>query len=188
MGSSLGMAALAAIFVTALLSLHGPLHWIASKATEGGFNAEDIPQAFSDIQVRDLDGVLHTMGEYKGKILAFPCRQFRRQEFETNEEIKQFVAKYGVTFPMFEVIEVNGPRTHPVFLYSKWHSTELWKDGVLQDIAWNFGKFLLDKEDRVFKYYDPWTRPMSLEEDIKKLLADAVTGKRRGSDGVLIVS
>ena len=69
-------------------------------------------------------------------VLAFPCNQFGGQEPGSAQEILNFVAGYGVTFPLFEKIDVNGPNTHPLFKYLKEEKGEL----LGSDIKWNFGK------------------------------------------------
>jgi len=99
--------------------------------------------------------------------LAFPCNQFGGQEPGGPQEILDFVAKYGVTFPMFEKIDVNGPNTHPLYKYLKAQKGEL----LGNDIKWNFAKFLVDRDGRVIARYAPTSNPDSIEPDIKKALA-----------------
>ncbi|MGB1102798.1 MAG: glutathione peroxidase [Crocinitomicaceae bacterium] len=108
--------------------------------------------------------------EYKEKdfvVLGFPCNQFGQQEPGTESEIESFCqVNYGVSFPMFEKIDVNGKNTHPVFKYLK---GEL--GGFLgSKIKWNFTKFLIDKNGKPFKRYAPTTKPESIEGDVKKLV------------------
>lgn len=104
---------------------------------------------------------------YKDKglvILGFPCNQFMNQEPLNEEEIKSFCSlTYGVTFPMFAKIEVNGENAHPLYKYLK----EAQK-GLLgsEAIKWNFTKFLVDKNGTVINRYAPATKPESLEVDI----------------------
>jgi glutathione peroxidase len=101
-------------------------------------------------------------------VLGFPCNQFAGQEPGTAEEIGEFCQKnYGVDFPMFDKIDVNGDDAHPLF---KWLRTE--KGGVLGSaIKWNFTKFLVGRDGQVIKRYAPTTAPESLSEDIEKALA-----------------
>jgi len=101
------------------------------------------------------------------EILGFPCNQFGNQEPGTEEEIKQFVkTKYGVTFPMFSKVDVNGDNAHPLWVFLR---TE--KTGILGDsIKWNFTKFLCDKEGIPVKRFGTQTSPLSFENDIKELL------------------
>lgn len=101
------------------------------------------------------------------EILAFPCNQFGGQEPGTNNEIKQFACtRFKAEFPIFDKVDVNGPNTAPVYKFLKSSA-----GGLLGDmIKWNFEKFLLDKNGKVFKRYPPTTSPLQLEKDIQKLL------------------
>lgn len=111
---------------------------------------------------------LHEKYEDKGLvILGFPCDQFANQEPGDADAIKGFCElNYGVTFPLFEKIDVNGPNTHPVFQYLKDQ-----KGGLLSSkIKWNFTKFLVDKEGNVVKRFAPTKEPASIEADIIKYL------------------
>jgi glutathione peroxidase len=100
-------------------------------------------------------------------ILGFPCNQFGNQEPGNAEEIEEFCQlNYGVSFPMFAKIEVNGKNTHPIFKYLK---SEL--GGFLgSDIKWNFTKFVIDKTGKPVKRYAPITTPESMEDYIVELL------------------
>ena len=105
-------------------------------------------------------------------VLAFPCNQFHDQESKSETEIEEFVkSKFNAQFQLFSKIEVNGQNTHPVFKYLRANS-ELHdaKTGKSKEIPWNFAKFLLDKNGKVVKYYDPKVEPETFEEDVKKLL------------------
>ena len=106
------------------------------------------------------------------EIFGFPCNQFMSQESGSEAEIKKgVVALFGVKFPMFAKIEVNGPNTHPIYLYLKSNSKELnVGNNTLQNIPWNFAKFLVDSNGVVHKYYDPKFEPKDMENDIKNLL------------------
>jgi glutathione peroxidase len=102
-------------------------------------------------------------------VLGFPCNQFGRQEPGSEAEIGAFCEKnYGVTFPMFAKIDVNGDDAHPLFRFLKGE-----KPGVLgtEAIKWNFTKFLVDRDGAVVKRYAPATKPEELKGDIEKLLA-----------------
>ena len=92
-------------------------------------------------------------------VLGFPCNQFGAQEPGTAEEIKQFCSsKYQVTFPLFEKIEVNGPKRHP--LYSMLAGKEAPFPG---DIRWNFTKFLIGRDGKVLKRFESGVKPDSAE-------------------------
>ena len=101
------------------------------------------------------------------EILGFPCNQFANQDKGSNEEIQEFCSlNYGVTFNMFQKIEVNGENAHPLYKFLKNE-----KKGLLsKEIKWNFTKFLVDSEGNVVKRYAPTVKPLKIEEDIKKLL------------------
>jgi len=101
-------------------------------------------------------------------ILGFPCNQFGAQEPGSAAEIGAFCQKnYGVTFPMFAKIEVNGANAHPLYKYLKDA-----KPGLLgtEAIKWNFTKFLIGKEGEPVARYAPNTKPEELEAPIRKLL------------------
>jgi glutathione peroxidase len=100
-------------------------------------------------------------------VLGFPCDQFANQEFDNEAETAEFCQlNYGVDFPMFAKIDVNGKDAHPLY---GWLRTE--KGGVLGDaIKWNFTKFLLNRDGQVVKRYPPTTPPADIEDDIRKLL------------------
>ena len=110
--------------------------------------------------------------EFKDKglvILGFPCNQFGNQEPGNEKEISEgCLINYGVSFPMFSKIEVNGKNAHPIYKYLK---KEL--KGICGNfIKWNFTKFLIDKNGVPYKRFAPITKPEKLRRDIEKLLAD----------------
>lgn len=117
------------------------------------------------------DGLEALYQKYKDKglvVLGFPCNQFGSQEPGTEAEIQNFCrVNFGVTFPMFSKINVNGADTHPLYVYLKSE-----KPGVLgsEAIKWNFTKFLVDKEGKVVERFGSSTKPSELEEKIEKLL------------------
>jgi glutathione peroxidase len=101
-------------------------------------------------------------------ILGFPCNQFGQQEPGSTEEIGAFCQmNYGVSFPMFDKIEVNGPRAHPLYEFLKSQ-----KPGILgtKNIKWNFTKFLVDKTGKVVDRFAPLTKPEDIEGAIAKVL------------------
>ena len=103
------------------------------------------------------------------EILGFPCNQFGKQDPGSNDEIMEFCQlNYGVSFPMFGKIEVNGDNADPLFKHLKKSAP-----GALgtQGIKWNFTKFLIDPDGEVVKRYAPKDRPKAIARDIEKLLA-----------------
>ena len=102
------------------------------------------------------------------EVLGFPCNQFGHQEPGDSGEIGAFCEKnYGVRFPVFEKIDVNGEHAHPLFRYLKAEAP-----GVLgtEGIKWNFTKFLVGRDGRVVKRYAPKDKPEKLADDIEALL------------------
>ena len=119
-------------------------------------------------QYQGLQALYQRYGERGLEILGFPCNQFGHQEPGDAGEIGAFCEKnYGVSFPMFDKIEVNGAQAHPLFKFLKAESP-----GVLgtQGIKWNFTKFLVDREGRVVRRYGSKDKPEKLADDIEKLL------------------
>lgn len=103
------------------------------------------------------------------EILGFPCNQFGEQEKGADTEIASFCQKnYGVSFPMFSKIDVNGDDAAPLYQELKSQAP-----GILgtKKIKWNFTKFLINKQGEVVDRYAPTTKPQALQDDIEKLLA-----------------
>jgi glutathione peroxidase len=101
-------------------------------------------------------------------VLGFPCNQFGEQEPGSADEIGAFCQRnYGVSFPMFEKIDVNGDGAHPLYRWLKQTAP-----GVLgtERIKWNFTKFLVDRRGSVVDRYAPTTKPEDLSKDIEALL------------------
>src|SRR6266478_4820151 len=94
--------------------------------------------------------------KYKDKgfsVVGFPCNQFGGQEPGSNEEIKQFCStKYSVTFPLFDKIDVNGPKRHPLYVALAGQDSPF-----PGDIKWNFGKFLIGRDGKIIKRFEPRT-------------------------------
>jgi glutathione peroxidase len=102
------------------------------------------------------------------EILGFPCNQFGGQEPGSEAEIEQFCeVNYGVTFPLFRKVDVNGAAAAPLYRHLKKA-----KPGLLgsEAIKWNFTKFLVDRDGKVVERYAPNAEPASLAGDIEKLL------------------
>ena len=145
-----------------------------------------------DIAVKDIDGKDTSLSAYKGKVLlivnvaskcgltpqykpleaihekykdkgltvlGFPCNQFGGQEPGSNEQIKEFCStKYNVSFPLFDKIDVNGPKRHPLY------TSLAGKDSPFPgDIKWNFNKFLIGRDGKIIKRFEPRTTPDSPE-------------------------
>jgi len=119
-------------------------------------------------QYRDLQN-LYTAYQAKGlEILGFPCNQFGAQEPGSAEQIQSFCStNYGVTFPMFEKIDVNGDGTHPLYLYLKDQAP-----GILgtTGIKWNFTKFLVSKDGQSITRLASADGASKMEEALQKLL------------------
>jgi glutathione peroxidase len=116
------------------------------------------------------EGLENIYKKYKDQgliILGFPCNQFGNQEPGTEREIEEgCLINYGVTFPMFSKIEVNGPNAHPIYKFLK-NSLP----GFLgKSIKWNFTKFLIDRSGTPVKRYTSSTVPEKMVVDIEKLL------------------
>jgi glutathione peroxidase len=102
------------------------------------------------------------------EILGFPCDQFNNQEFDNIDETTQFCQlNYGVSFPMFSKVDVNGENADPLFTFLKEQ-----KKGLLsKNIKWNFTKFLVDQNGQVVERYAPTTEPAKIKNDLEKLLS-----------------
>lgn len=108
--------------------------------------------------------------QYKDRgfeILGFPCDQFKNQEFSNIDETVEFCQlNYGVTFPIFAKIDVNGENEHPLYTFLKKEQR-----GVLTNkIKWNFTKFLIDRNGKVVSRHAPTTEPEKLAKEIETLL------------------
>jgi glutathione peroxidase len=145
-----------------------------------------------DIPLKDINGKDTTLGAYKGKVLlivnvaskcgntpqykglealyqkykdqglvvlGFPCNQFGRQEPGSNEQIKEFCSKeYNVTFPLFDKVDVKGEKQHPLYVALSG------KDSPFPgDVKWNFGKFLVGRDGKVLKRFEPSVKPDSAQ-------------------------
>lgn len=129
---------------------------IVNTASKCGFTGQ-----FEDLQK------LYEKYQDKGLVvLGFPSNQFK-QELETGEEAAEACrATYGVTFPMHEIIKVNGKDAHPLFQLLTSEA-----EGVLGGkIKWNFTKFLIDKDGQVIKRFAPKDAPLTFEEEIEQYL------------------
>jgi len=150
------------------------------------------PPSLYDIPLKDINGKPTSLKAYKGKtilvvnvaskcgltpqysalealhkkfkdkglaVLGFPCNDFAGQEPGTNDEIKEFCSsKYNVTFALFDKLHVKGPEQHP--LYAALTGCQSPFPGV---VKWNFGKFLISKDGKILKRFEPQTTPDSTE-------------------------
>ncbi|MEG0371707.1 MAG: glutathione peroxidase [Clostridium sp.] len=119
-------------------------------------------------QYKGLEELYEKYGDKKFEILGFPCDQFNNQEPGTNNEIKNFCEiNYGVTFQLFDKIDVKGENAHPLFKYL----CEV-KSGLITDsIKWNFSKFLVDSKGNVCNRFAPITKPERLISEIEELIS-----------------
>ncbi|MFC7421972.1 glutathione peroxidase [Iodobacter arcticus] len=117
------------------------------------------------------EGLQALYERYKGRgfvVLGFPCNQFGAQEPGNEVEIQDFCTiNYGINFPMFAKVDVNGESAAPLFTWLKEE-----KPGLLgiEAVKWNFSKFLLDKQGKVVDRFAPMTKPEDLSAEIEKLL------------------
>ncbi|MDZ7653057.1 MAG: glutathione peroxidase [Burkholderiaceae bacterium] len=120
-------------------------------------------------QYKGLEAVYEKFKDRGFAVLGFPCNQFGAQEPGPESEIAEFCEmNYGVTFPMFAKVDVNGDDAHPLFK----HLTSA-KKGLLgsEAIKWNFTKFLIGKDGAVLERYAPTTTPEAIVKDIERALA-----------------
>ncbi|KZY58986.1 glutathione peroxidase [Oleiphilus sp. HI0061] len=142
-----------------LKAYQGKLLIIVNTASKCGFTP----------QFKGLEELYLEYSEKGLEILGFPCNQFLKQDPGTDSEISEFCSlNYGVTFPMFSKIEVNGDNTHPLYKYLKSEAKGLMGS---EKIKWNFTKFLVDQQGKVVKRYAPNTEPKDLVKDIDAALA-----------------
>jgi glutathione peroxidase len=118
-------------------------------------------------QYAGLEALHRKYGEYGLQVLGFPCNQFGNQEPGDAGMIEgTCLINYGVSFPMFEKVVVNGPNAHPLF---QWLTAQL--PGMLGcRVKWNFTKFLLDREGKPVRRFAPNTRPAKIEGDVRMAL------------------
>ncbi|WP_420135835.1 glutathione peroxidase [Rhodopseudomonas sp.] len=118
-------------------------------------------------QYKGLEALQQQYGARGFSVLGFPCNQFGSQEPGDEAQIAQFCSRnYGVSFPMFAKIDVNGAQAHPLYKFLKGE-----KGGLLgSGIKWNFTKFLVDRTGHVVSRHAPTTTPESLGKEIETLL------------------
>jgi len=119
-------------------------------------------------QYEGLEALHRRYGGRGLAVLGFPCNQFAEQEPGTAEEIARFCsATYGVTFPLFARLEVNGPGAHPLYEWLRAAAPGEAADGAIE---WNFTKFLIGRDGFVAARFAPATEPAALVPDIERLL------------------
>jgi len=136
----------------------GKVLLIVNTASKCGFTPqfEGLQALYKDLADRGLE------------VLGFPCNQFMNQDPGNEDAISQFCSlNYGVEFPMFAKIEVNGPDAHPLYRFLKQSAK-----GVMgsEKEKWNFTKFLVGRDGQVIRRYPPTAKPESIRADIEKLL------------------
>ena len=114
-------------------------------------------------QFKGLQELYEKFNNQGFEVLGFPCDQFNQQEYDDIQETTQFCQiNYGVTFPMYAKIDVNGDTADPLFQYL----TSEQKGLLTKKIKWNFTKFLINKNGQVVNRYAPTTSPEKIEKDI----------------------
>jgi len=119
-------------------------------------------------QYKGLEGLYEQYRERGLEVLGFPCNQFGQQEPGSDDEIKEFCElNFGVSFPLYSKVDVNGPGAHPLFAELKQRAP-----GILgtEGIKWNFTKFLVNRDGEVVKRFAPKDKPEALAADIEALL------------------
>lgn len=120
-------------------------------------------------QYQGLEQLWQTYRDRGLVVLGFPCNQFGQQEPGNESEIARFCERnYGVTFPLFKKIDVNGSGAHPLFVQLKKRAPGLLGSGR---IKWNFTKFLVGQDGRLVKRFSPLTKPQALSDEIEALLS-----------------
>jgi glutathione peroxidase len=119
-------------------------------------------------QYEGLEALYQNYRERGLAVLGFPCNQFGAQEPGTADEIGSFCQKnYGVSFPLFEKIDVNGDAAHPLYRWLKSSAKGLLGS---EAIKWNFTKFLVDRQGNVIDRFAPTTKPEDLKSNVEALL------------------
>ncbi|MEN1968426.1 glutathione peroxidase [Lentibacillus sp. N15] len=140
-----------------LADYQGKVLLIVNTASKCGFTP----------QFADLEKLYETYHDQGFEILGFPCNQFASQDPGENDEIASFCQKnYGVTFPMFAKVDVNGSEALPLFTYLTTEAPGM----ITKQIKWNFTKFLVNRKGEVVDRFAPQTKPESMVKDIESIL------------------
>jgi len=144
-----------------LAEFEGRVLLIVNTASKCGFTP----------QLAGIEELYRTFKDRGFTVLGFPSNQFGAQEPGTEAEIAAFCEKnYGVTFPLFAKIDVNGPHAHPLYGFLKRSQPGALSFLFGGGIQWNFTKFLIDRQGRVVGRYAPSTKPKALAGAVEKLL------------------
>ncbi|WP_261301929.1 glutathione peroxidase [Paenibacillus andongensis] len=140
-----------------LADYQGQVLLIVNTATQCGFAP----------QFKGLQELHDTYKEQGFSVLGFPCNQFKDQEPGDDAQVEQTCQiNFGVNFPLFSKINVNGADAHPLYQYLKKQASGL----LGSSIKWNFTKFLVDQQGNVIKRFSPTTSPSKIDSQIRKLL------------------
>ena len=142
----------------ALSEFKGKVMLVVNTASKCGFTP----------QFEGLESMYKELKDEGLEILGFPCNQFAQQDKGTDSEIAGFCMKnYGVSFPMFSKIEVNGEGEHPLYRFLKSQAP-----GILgtKKIKWNFTKFLINQNGEVVKRFAPTAKPVDIKKHVVALL------------------
>ncbi|QKZ06107.1 MULTISPECIES: glutathione peroxidase [Pseudomonas] len=141
-----------------LADFHGKAILVVNTASKCGFTP----------QYKGLEQLWQDYREQGLVVLGFPCNQFGKQEPGSDGEISQFCElNFGVSFPLFKKIDVNGADAHPLFVQLKQRAPGLLGS---KGIKWNFTKFLIGKDGKLVKRFGPTTKPQELDSEIQALL------------------
>jgi glutathione peroxidase len=141
-----------------LASKKGKVLLVVNTASKCGFTPQydGLEKLYQDFKDKDFE------------VLGFPCNQFGAQEPGNADEIQEFCKlNFGVTFPLMEKVDVNGPNASPLYDWMKSEAKGLMGS---TSVKWNFTKFLIDREGNVVKRYAPQDTPARIAKDIEKLL------------------
>ncbi|MGK0523313.1 MAG: glutathione peroxidase [Pseudomonadales bacterium] len=120
-------------------------------------------------QFEGLQSLHKELGERGLEVLGFPCNQFMNQDPADDAAISEFCSlNYGVDFPMFSKVDVNGENADPLFQFLKSEAKGLLGS---EKVKWNFTKFLISRDGKVVRRYPPTTKPQDIKADIEKLLS-----------------
>lgn len=145
---------------TTLGEYRGKVLLIVNTASQCGFTP----------QYAGLEALYRNYRDRGFEVLGFPCNQFGAQEPGSDEQVASFCEKnYGVSFPMFSKVAVNGQDAHPLFVLLKQQAPGLLGS---EAIKWNFTKFLVDRDGKVLMRYGSMTSPEKIEGDLLRLLSD----------------